>query len=112
MRRTEFWKQGMTKQGRGNPQSNIVPFNRGRSRIRPLSDLTIEELRIFDEVVRRHAPTHFTESDRPLLNAYCTAVHLSRLYNEHGRNGVARRMRLKTQNLIALLANRLRLNSS
>ena len=102
----------MTKKVQGNAESNIVPFNRVRSRIQPPSDLTIGELRIFNDVVRRHAPTHFAESDKPLLSVYCTAVDLSRLYNEHGRNGVGQRMRLKTEKLIALLASRLRLSSS
>src|SRR5262245_25353310 len=69
--RAPFWKQGMTKKVQGNAEATIIPFNRVRCRIQPPSDLTIEELCIFKDVVRRHAPTHFAESDKPLLSVYC-----------------------------------------
>ena len=101
----------MKKPGHRSSESNVVPFISARNYIEPPSDLAPEELRIFKEVVERFAPAHFTESDKPLVTLYCTAVHLSRLYAEHGYNDVAQRMRLETENLVALLAGRLRLSS-
>src|SRR5262245_5601672 len=100
---------------RQNPHSEseaiVVSFESARKRIQPPTDLTADELRIFKDVIRRHAPSHFAESDKPLLTAYCAAVHLSRLYGEHDGNDTARRMRLQTAKLIAILANRLRLSA-
>src|SRR5262245_8992224 len=99
---------------RQNPHSEteaiVVSFESARKRIQPPTDLTADELSIFKDVIRRHAPSHFAESDKPLLTAYCAAVHLSRLYDEHDGN-TARRMRLQTAKLIAILANRLRLSA-
>jgi hypothetical protein len=94
-----------------NSNSNIISFLGARKRIQPSSDLTAEELGIFRDVVESRAPSHFAESDKPLFAAYCTAVHLSRLYAERNDNDVARKMRLQTAKLAAILANRLRLAS-
>ena len=101
----------MKKPGHRSSGSNVVPFKSARNYIDSPSDLTPEELRIFKEVIECCAPTHFAESDKPLVTLYCTAVHLSRLYAEHGYNDVAQRMRHETENLVALLAGRLRLSS-
>jgi len=99
---------------RQNPHSEsevlVISFESARKRIQP-PDLTADELLIFKDVIRRHAPSHFAESDKPLLAAYCAAVHLLRLYDEHDGNDTARRMRLQTAKLIAILANRLRLSA-
>ena len=62
------------KQGRG---SNVVLIETAQKRIGPPSDLNSEEVRIFESIVGSCAPSHFIESDKPLLTAYCTAVHLS-----------------------------------
>ena len=97
--------------GSRNSKSNIVSFISTRKRIQPSSDLTAEELGIFRDIVGSCAPSHFAESDKPLLAAYCTTVHLSRLYAEHDDNEVARKMRLQTVKLVSILANRLRLAS-
>ena len=101
------------KQGSG-AEFNVVSIQTARKRIRPPSDLNTEEARIFEHVVGSCAPSHFHESDEPLLTAYCTAVHLSRLYAEHAKhagNDVVHKMFLHTAKLVAILTNRLRLGS-
>ena len=90
---------------------SVISFKSARKRIQPAPDMTVEELRIFKDVVGSYAPSHFAESDKPLLTVYCAAVHLSRLYDEHDGNVTARRMRLETAKLVAMLANRLRLSA-
>src|SRR5262245_40865606 len=100
-------EQRMEQEG----HSNVVPFGSARKGIQPPSDLAPEELRIFSEVVRSHAPSHFDERDKPLLTVYCAAVHLSALYAEHRGNEAARRMCRQAAKLAAMLADRLRLGS-
>jgi hypothetical protein len=100
----------MKKQDHRNSKSNVVSLS-ARKRIHPAPDLTAEELRIFRDVVGSCAPSHFAESDKPLVTMYCTAVHLSGLYATHDESGVARKMRLQTARLVSILANRLRLVS-
>jgi hypothetical protein len=90
-------------------KSNVVPFRSGQRRIQPPSDLTSEELRIFSNVIRNYAPTHFAERDKPLLIAYCGAVNLAALYARHANDDVARRMSRQVSKLVAVLAERLRL---
>ena len=95
---------------RSNSEVRVVAFEGVRRRIEPPPDLTADELHIFKDVVGSCAPSHFVEGDRPLLTVYCAALHLSRLYGEHGGNGVAQKMRPQTAKLVAILANRLRLH--
>jgi hypothetical protein len=89
--------------------SNVVSFVGAQKRVQPSSDLTAEELGIFRDIVESRAPSHFAESDKPLLAAYCAAVHLAKLYAERNNNDVTQKMRLQTTKLVAILANRLRL---
>ena len=100
---------------RQNPHSEteaiVVSFESARKRIQPPTDLTADELSIFKDVIRRHAPSHFAESDKPLVTMYCMAVRLSRLYAEHNHSDVAREMCLQTAKLVSILANRLKLAS-
>ena len=97
---------------RSNSEVRVVEFKGARRRIEPPSDLSADELLIFKDVVGSCAPSHFVESDKPLLTVYCAAVHLSRLYGEYGGNGVAQKMRLQTAKLVAMLAKRLRLHAA
>ena len=92
--------------------SNVVPFPGAQKRIQPPSDLTSEELRIFSTVIRNHAVSHFAERDKPLLVAYCGAVNLAALYarNRDDDDG-ARKMSRQVAKLVAILADRLRLDS-
>jgi hypothetical protein len=90
-------------------KSNVLPFRSAHKRIQPPSDLTAEELRIFSNVIRSYAPSHFAERDKPLLIAYCGAVNLAALYARHANDDVARRMSRQVAKLVAVLAERLRL---
>ena len=98
----------MKEQDNANSKSNIISIETARKRIQPPSDLTADELKIFSDIVRG-TTSHFVEGDKPLLTAYCAAVHLLRLYTEHSDNNVARTMRLRMAMLVSILANRLRL---
>src|SRR5262249_44731669 len=95
----------------GGPPPKVTPLQIAPRYIQPPSDLTPDELCIFDDVVRNHPRSHFMQSDGPLLAARCAAANLLRLYAEHRGNEVARKMRLETAKLTAMLASRLRLGS-
>src|SRR5215813_116952 len=92
-------------------KSNVVPFRSAQKRIEPPSDLTPEELQIFSNVIRSYAPSHFAERDKPLLIAYCGAVNLAALYDRNTSDDGARKMSRQVAKLVAILADRLRLDS-
>jgi hypothetical protein len=91
--------------------SNVVPFPGAQKRIQPPSDLTPEELRIFSTITRTYAPSHFAERDKPLLIAYCGAVNLAALYARNTGDDGARKMSRQVAKLVAILADRLRLDA-
>ena len=48
-----------------------------RPRITAPPGMSPEELTVFQRIVAQSHPTHFTESDGPLLQAYCQAIVLT-----------------------------------
>ena len=57
--------------------SNVVVIDTGQNRLRPPPDLPQPERDLFVAVVAANPPTHFRDSDMPLLVQYCAAAVLS-----------------------------------
>ena len=54
----------------------IVPFEPHMARIKTPPGLDGVERELFERIVKQTSPMHFTESDAPLLAAYCQAINL------------------------------------
>jgi hypothetical protein len=57
--------------------SNVVPLDTRAVRLRPPANLPQAERDLFVAVVAANPPTHFRDSDLPLLLQYCAAAVLS-----------------------------------
>jgi len=57
--------------------SNVIAIDNRQNRLRPPPDLPQPERDLFVAVVAANPPTHFRDSDLPLLVQYCAAAVLS-----------------------------------
>jgi phage terminase small subunit len=104
----------VSKRGRqSTAELSIVPIDGRRKPIDPPPELSAIEAAIFRELVGACDPTHFRVSDRPLLSALCTAIHLSRFYaGEIGEDPTAFKSYTEATKLVISLSTKLRLTPS
>ena len=99
----------MLQRGRKS-RFSIVPAE-PMPRIEPSASLRGLDRRMFQEIVNACRPDHFTDSDRFLLEAYCTAAAMARLAAPKAARGdeLLLNVYVRTVKLQAMLATKLRL---
>ena len=100
------------KRGRkSSAELSVISINSKRKPIDPPAELSPEERAIWWEITESVAPNHLRDSDRPILSALCTAIHLSRFYAREigGEDASAFKSYTEATKLVISLTTKLRL---